>query len=199
MHLLTRFICVSFSQLLLLQGCGYSFRNSGTVLPPTVKKIYIPYVENRSTEATLSQLVTESIRDEFERYGVVQVVESRDEADATLKVAVLDLKRKSKTVAGRSNTDNQRQSTLSLGAELKTSEGKILWQQAPILVGGGFGTDRSTVITSGASFVGGTLGASDVAALGERELQRGQEQEILSQLADQAAAEIYEAAVAEPF
>lgn len=184
---------------LALAGCGYTFRNSGSVLPNTVKKIYIPFAENRSTEGQLTRLLTESLRDEFERYGVVTVVEEPSEADATLRITIMELKRRSLTVAGRSSTDNQRTTSLLIRGELKDRDGKVLWQEPSLNVGKGFGTSRAAVVTSGAGFVGGTLGAGDLAGLGERELQRGQEQAALSDLADEAAAQIYEEAVAEPF
>lgn len=183
----------------VLTGCGYTFRNSGTVLPSTVKKIYIPFAENRSTEGQLTRLLTEALRDEFERYGVVTVVEEPSEADATLRITIMELKRRSLTVAGRSSTDNQRTTSLLISGELKDRGGKVLWQEPALNVGKGFGTSRAAVVTSGAGFVGGTLGAGDLANLGERELQRGQEQSALSDLADEAATQIYEEAVAEPF
>lgn len=196
---LSSFLVVLIVVATFLAGCGYNFRNSGTVLPKTVKKIYIPFAENRSTEGQLTRLLTEALRDEFERYGVVTVVEEPSEADATLRITIMELKRRSLTVAGRSSIDNQRTTSLLIRGELKDRDGKVLWQEPALNVGKGFGTSRVAVVTSGAGFVGGTLGAGDLANLGDRELQRGQEQSALSDLAEEAATQIYEEAVAEPF
>lgn len=198
-RLLTTFLGVLFFLVMAFSGCGYNFRNSGTVLPKTIRKIYIPFAENRSTEGQLTRLLTEALRDEFERYGVVTVVEEPSEADATLRITIMELKRRSLTVAGRSSIDNQRTTSLLIRGELKDRDGKMLWQEPALNVGKGFGTSRAAVVTSGAGFVGGSLGAGDLLNLGERELQRGQEQFALSELAEEAASQIYEEAVVEPF
>lgn len=188
--------------LLFLSGCGYTFQGSGSVLPPDVKKIYIPLVENNSTQSGLTTVFTESLRERFERYGVVTVVDDISEADAVLKTRILKVQRQTGAVNGASDSAIQLDGKMQLAAELRRTSGAVLWKNPGFEVSQTYGSVNETVVTSSSDFAASGLDQANFATLGQngsREVQRGQERNVLQQLADEAASKIYEAAVAPDF
>lgn len=185
--------------LFFTAGCGYTFQGSGSVLPADVKRIYIPIVENSSTEASLTTMVTESLRDRFERFGVVTVVDSYDQADAALKVRII--KTKKKTRASRSVTDTAQQldTEVTLSAELRRLSGQVLYRNPNFTVSQAYASSRESVVSSSADFAGGNLGSADLSGLDAREVARGQEQEALNTVSDLVAKQIYDESVAPDF
>lgn len=196
MQLKTVAIC---AVVLLVSGCGYEFQGSGSVLPADVKRVYIPIAENNSTEPALALLVTEAVRDRFERFGVVSIVDEQKDADAILQAKVLKVKHDTNTVSGRADTALQQNTTLSLAAELRRVSGPVLWRNPNLSVTKVFGSTAGSVVTTSADFAGSGLSSSDIGSLDSRELARGQEQQALSDLADLAARRIYDDAVAPDF
>ena len=180
-------------------SCGYQLKNSTTILPPNVRKIYIPSVENLTTEVQLTQLITEALREEFEKYGVVTVTETPANSDATLTMKIVEIKRSTKTTTGRSDVDNQRNTSVKVSGNLVANSGKVLWASNGLSVTKGFGTDQSTVVSSSADFLESPLGGQSLQNTNTRELQRGQEQEALEGLAEEVAQKIYLDAVSEDF
>ena len=62
------FIKIIISSLVFVfVGCGYTFIGSGSSLPPNVKSVYIPFVTNLSSETYITPLITEALREEFEK------------------------------------------------------------------------------------------------------------------------------------
>lgn len=184
---------------LLLTGCGYGFQGSGSVLPPDVRRIQIPIVENNSTESQLTQLVTESLRDQFERYGVVTIVEEVTEADAVLKAKILRVSRKARAVTSNTDTVNQFDTTMQISAELRKANGQILWANPSMTITKAVGTSRDLVVSTSADFASGNLSSSDLADQNTREIARGQEQDALENISRLAARKIYDDAVAPDF
>lgn len=185
--------------LLVASGCGYTFRGSGSVLPADVKSIYIPNVENGSTELGLGDVVTEALREEFDSYGTVSVVERQSEADAILKVRITDVKRTTSTVRANSNTALQMDTTMNLAGELRRSTGQVLWRDNQIRVTKGYGADKSVVVATSPDFASGSISRSDLSSLSTREISRGQEQNALNALAVEGARLVYDKAVAPDF
>lgn len=186
-------ICLS------LIGCGYTLEGGESVLPPDVKNIYIPLVENNTAESGLSNTVTEALRDRFDRYGVLFVVNNRSQADAELQARIVSVKRNTRTSSSNTDTSLQVDSTLKLAAELRRITGPLLWQNKNISVSRSFGTASNVVVTSSVDFAQGSLSASDLTALDSRELARGQEQAVWERLAEEAAKQIYTKAVLPDF
>jgi outer membrane lipopolysaccharide assembly protein LptE/RlpB len=184
---------------MLLVGCGYTFRGSESALPPDVRNIYIPTVENNSTKLGLSTIMTEAIRDEFDSYGTVTVVESQNEADAVLKVRILSVLENTGSTRSGTNTALQMQTTVTLSGELRRITGPVLWRSNAIQATQTFGADSSVVVTSSLDFAGGPSAAGDLAGLSSREVSRGQEANALSSLAANAARQIYDKSVAPDF
>ena len=184
---------------LLFGGCGYTFRGSESALPPDVKKIFIPQAENNSTKLGLAAIVTEAMRDEFDSYGTVSVVDSQNEADAVLKVRILNVIENTGATRSGSNTALQMQTTITLAGELRRVTGPVLWRDNTIRATQAFGADSSVVVTSSLDFAGGPSGAGDLAGLSSREVSRGQEANALTTLAANAARQFYDKAVAPDF
>ena len=185
--------------LCLLSGCGYTFEGAGSVLPPDVTKVYVPRVENTTTETFLTNAVTEALRDRFERYGVLYVVENEAEADAVLEASIIDVKRNTRTSTGDTDTALQFSSSLTIDAELRRVTGGTLWKNKRIVTTRTFGAASNVVVTSSANFASSSINAGDLAGLTDRELSRGQEREVFEEMAEQAARQIYEQAVLPEF
>lgn len=184
---------------LLISSCGYTLRGSGSVLPADVKTVYIPRVENGSTELGLADVVTEALREEFDSYGTVSVVEKQGEADAVLKVVITDVKNTTSTVDPTTNTALQMDTTMFLGGELRRTTGQVLWRENNLKVTKGYAANQNVVVTSSADFASGSISASDLASLSARDISRGQEAQALNDLASDAARMVYDKAVAPDF
>lgn len=193
-------LVVAVSLLLLSSsGCGYQLQGGGTILPEGVRKIYVSRVVNRSSETTLSQLLTEALRDEFERYGAVDVVDSARQSDAELVVEVTQVRRGTRASTSVTDTALQQDTTVTASGTLKSRDGQVLWQDPALVVTRPFGVSANSVITSSAAFAGGNLGSQDISGLSTREVSRGQEQQALDDIATQVARRIYTDAVAPDF
>lgn len=182
-----------------LVGCGYTFHGGGSVLPPDVKRVVIPLVENNSTEPGLSTIVTEALREQFERFGVLIVVDSYGEADAVLDARIMEVARKTRAVTSGTDLALQYDTTLLLAAELRRVTGPVLWRNPRVAVSKAFGTTSDAVVTSSVDFAASGLSGDDLATLGDREVGRGQEREALLELAAEAARLVYYEAVAPDF
>ncbi len=182
-----------------LSACGYTFRGSGSVLPPDVKAIFIPLAENNSTKIGLAEIVTESMREEFDSYGAVSVVDRQSEADAVLKVTIANVKETTSTVNASSNTAVQMDTTMYLAAELRRVTGPVLWRDGAIKVTKAYGTNASVVVETSPDFASGSISSSDLSSLSTREISRGQEASALNTLATDAARIVYAKSVAPDF
>ena len=185
--------------LLALSGCGYTFQGSGSDLPPDIKRIAIPFAENDSTEPGLSTVVTEALRDQFDKYGVITVVDEDDNPDAILAVKVLGVQRQTGTVTSATQSALQMDTVLTMSAELKRPNNQLLWHNPKLKISKSVSADKGSVVTSSADFASGSLSASDLQKLGDREVFRGQEQVALEDLAEHAATHIYDVAVTPDF
>ncbi len=182
-----------------VSSCGYGFRGSGSILPADVKRVYIPAVENNSSESGLTQTLTEALRDEFERYGALYVVDDLSEADAVLLAKITEVKRETRTSTATDNTALQYDTHLRLSADLSKTNGQKLWSSNKIAVSSSFATSSNVVVTSSADFASSNLNSGDLGNLNNRELARGQERDVLDQLAEKSAREIYTQAVMPEF
>lgn len=194
----TLFLSIFF----VVSGCGYGFQGSGSILPPDVKRVYIPRVENNSVELSLSSVLTEALRDRFERYGVVTIVDEIGQADAVLRARILKIKRQAGSVTSSTDTALDVDTTMTVAAELKRVTGPVLWRNQAISVTRSFGSSAGVVVTTSPQFAGGNLSAGDLAQLeagGTREVARGQEGDAFSSMCDETARLIYQAAVAPDF
>ena len=198
MNTLTRLLLLPVLPI-LVSSCGYTFRGSGSVLPADVKNIYIPRVENGSTELGLADVVTEALREEFDSYGTVSVVEKQGTADAILKVVINDVKNTTSTVDPTTNTALQMDTTMFIGGELRRTTGQVLWRENNMKVSKGYAANQNVVVTTSPDFASGSISSSDLASLSSRDISRGQEAQALNDLASDAARMVYDKAVAPDF
>ena len=190
---------VILSIFLALTSCGYTFQGSGSVLPPDVKRIAIPIVENNSTEAGLAVAMTEALRDRFERFGVVTIVEDVKEADAVLSARILKVVKDTRTSTSSTDYQLQLNSTLTVAGELRRVDGSLLWRNTNMSVTKPYGTTQNVVVTSSAQFSAGNLSSSDLGALDDLQLGRGQEAQALGQAVLDVASRVYDEAIAPDF
>jgi hypothetical protein len=127
------------------------------------------------------------------------VVESLGEADAVLNTTILSLRRDRTTVTSGTATALQFDSVLTLAVNLRRTSGPLLWENRALVTRKSFGTSSDVVVTSSPGFAGGGLNQGDLASLNTREIARGQEQQVLEDLALLAARLVYDQAVAPDF
>ena len=180
-------------------GCGYQFQGGGSVLPAEVKKIYVPRVASVSTNPKIVGLLTDALRDRFDKFGVVQVVDSLEEADAVLEVKLLKSKKGSLTSTSATDRSLQVDNQLTLSGALTRITGQVLWSNPSFTISKSSANARSALITTSAAFSGSGLGAADIVGLSDREVSRSQEQAALATLVDLAAKQVYSEAVAPDF
>ena len=79
----SRVLLFALATLLTTGGCGYHLARRGNNLPPDIRRIAIPVLENRSMEPGLEANLTDALRRRFAEGGWVQIVDV-DESDAVL-------------------------------------------------------------------------------------------------------------------
>ena len=198
-HSLFCFSLLMLCSLLPLQGCGDGFRGSESALPPDVERVFIPIVTNKSTQAGVDTLLTEALRDEFDRYGTITVVDRRSQADAVLDATITSITRERGPTTSNTDTALLLFTVMTLQAELRKKTGALLWKNDRMRVSKAFGAEGGVVVTSSADFASGNIGSSDFENLDDREVSRGQEQQALEDLSEQVARQIYAGAVLPEF
>ena len=184
---------------LFVSGCGYSFQGSSTILPASVRTVFVDQVKNNSTDARLGVLVTEALRDRFDRGGVITLADSVENADAVLTVAIKRIDGGAVTSTSTTNQALQVNNTLVLSAELLRINGQILWSNPLLVVNRYSAATRSAVQTTTGDFASTGLLASDVVGLSDREVARSQQQSVYGPLVDEAARRIFEESVGPDF
>ena len=185
--------------LLSINGCGYRLIGSGTVLPPDVKKVAILPVDNQTSETGLSNELTESIRSNFERFGVVEVVDDPKEADAVLRTKVVKLDTRVRSVTGSSDVAVDYDLVMTLSGELKKRNGQVLWRNNNLRASESFASTSGVVVTSSSDFAQGGLSAGALGGLDSREVSRGQQREALTTVIEEISRLLYLDAVAPGF
>lgn len=184
---------------LFLTACGYTFIGAGSALPVDVRKIYIPVVENETTEHALTMTMTEALQDRFERYGVISVVDSLSEADAVLNAKILSVEQDTETSTSGTDVALQYSVTMSISAELRRVSGPVLWRNNNLSASQLFGATSDVVVKSSADFSSSSLSADDLSRMNSREVARVQESEALDMMAEKIAKMVYNQAVAPEF
>ena len=100
------------------------------------------------------QIASEALRDRFERFGVLSIVDERGEADAVLKGAILNVKQDTSTTTSRTDTALEVNTTITLAGEMRKTDGELLWRNKGFTVTRPFGSPKSRMILVGASGVG---------------------------------------------
>ena len=188
-----------FCLALFLSACGYTFIGAGSALPADVRKVYIPVVENETTEHALTMTMTEALQDRFERYGVLSVVDNLSEADAVLNAKIISVDQDTETSTSGTDVALQYSVTMVLSAELRRVSGPVLWRNNSLRASQLFGATSDVVVKSSADFSSSSLSADDLSRMNTREVARVQESEALEVMADKIALMVYDQAVAPEF
>lgn len=185
--------------LLLAAGCGYRLQGSGSILPPDVRTVYVGPIENETTEPGLSLELAEALRSEFERYGVVSVVDEESMADANLSGKISSLRTNVRSVTGSTDIELQVDLIMTVALELRRRNGQLLWRNRSLNTTETFASAASNVVTSSSAFAQGGIGAESLQGLGDREVSRGQKRQALSDLIEETSRLVYLDAVAADF
>ncbi|MCC6221536.1 MAG: hypothetical protein IT291_09885 [Deltaproteobacteria bacterium] len=182
-----------------LVSCGYRFQGSGSILPDDIRTVAIAPVENETTVSGLGPELGEALRSEFERYGVVTVVEDASLADAVLEAKVLSVGTSVKNVTGSTDIELDAEIMLTIGAQLERRNGQVLWRNNRLSASQSIASVSDVVVTSSSQFLEGGIGAGSLASLEDRELSRGQQRQAISDLTEEISRKVYLEAVAEDF
>ncbi len=185
--------------VMLLSSCGYAFQGSGTVLPADIKTIAIRVAENQTTETGLGLNFTEKLQSRFERYGAVKVVDPDEDADAELITKILSIETSVQDVTSDTDIELEQDITLTIFAELRRSNGQVLYRNPQLKSRESFASVSDVVVTSSSSFAQGGISADTLGSLGSREVSRGQQAAVLDELLDESARQLYLDAVAAEF
>jgi len=81
---MTRRLVIAVLLGLSATGCGYALAGRGSFLPPDIRVVGIPQLQNQSTFFNVEQVLTEKVRAEFIGRGKYQVVPDATGVDAVL-------------------------------------------------------------------------------------------------------------------
>ncbi len=112
--------------LILVSGCGYRFAGTGDFAEGT-ESIFIPILENRTSESRLEKLVTDDLIYVFTKNRKDILAGSIDDADAVLYGIVNSI---STTTISRDdpNTSSERSVKLFVDTKLVVPEGRVIWR-----------------------------------------------------------------------
>ncbi len=78
-------LCLCVSVAILLSSCGYHVGGTGSRLPPGLKVIAVPALENRTSRYRIEQRMTEAVVREFLARTRYRIVSTEDSGDAVLR------------------------------------------------------------------------------------------------------------------
>ena len=112
--------------LILVSGCGYRFSGTGD-FPEGTKSIFIPILENRTSESRLENQVTDDLIYEFTKNRKDILAGSIGDAEAVLYGIIRSI---SITTISRDdpNTSSERSVKLSVDMKLVVPEGRVIWR-----------------------------------------------------------------------
>jgi hypothetical protein len=84
-------LCLCVSVAILFSACGYHVGGTASQLPPGIKVIAVPALENRTNRYRVEQLMTEAVVREFLERTKYRVVSTEDSADAVLHGEITSL------------------------------------------------------------------------------------------------------------
>ncbi|MFH1852827.1 MAG: LptE family protein [Candidatus Neomarinimicrobiota bacterium] len=90
-------ILVSAAALLVLAGCGY-YSLAGSI-PPHIRNIAIPLVENQTAEFGMAEAVTDNLQTSFTRENILRLVDE-DQSDSVLRGTITRVEDKAQTFTG---------------------------------------------------------------------------------------------------
>jgi outer membrane lipopolysaccharide assembly protein LptE/RlpB len=185
--------------VMLLTSCGYSFQGSGSILPQDIKTIAIPLADNNTTTPGLGQRFTEALRSRFDRYGAVKVIEDESRADAVFRAKIDNVDTRVSDVTSNTDIELESELVLTVSAELRRRNGQLLYRNSGMNISDSAASVGNVVVTSSSDFAQSGIQGSTLDTLGSHEVARGQGQQVLDDLLDEASRKLYLEAVAADF
>lgn len=134
-------LCLCVSAAIFLSACGYHVGGAASRLPPGLKVIAVPALENRTKGYRVEQRMTEAVVREFLARTKYRIVSTEDSADAVLHGEITSLESSpvvfdttpNPTVIPNVNTSTARATTMLVSVRLKVrleerETKKILYQ-----------------------------------------------------------------------
>ena len=84
-------LCLCACVAVFLSSCGYHVGGTGSRLPPGLKVIAVPALENRTSRYRVEQRMTEAVVREFLARTRYRIVSTEDSADAVLRGEIMSL------------------------------------------------------------------------------------------------------------
>jgi hypothetical protein len=121
-----RVLLASLVMSLVSGGCGYSLRTS---LPPGIKSVHVPVLENKTAEPGIEDFITQALTQAVVQSARVRIARNAQEADATLSGSIVEYRLAALSFDSSANVTSYR---LIIGLALTFKEvrtDKILWKQ----------------------------------------------------------------------
>ena len=116
--------------LIFVSGCGYRFAGTGD-FPEGTESIFIPILENRTSESGLEKQITDDLIYEFTKNSKDILARSIDDADAVLYGIIRSIG--TKTISRVDpNTSSERRVKISVDMKLVVPEGRVIWREEGI-------------------------------------------------------------------
>jgi hypothetical protein len=121
-----RVLVASLALAIVSGGCGYSLRTS---LPPGIKVVHVPVLENKTAEPGIEDFITQALTQAVVQSARVRIARNAQEADATLSGSIVEYRLAALSFDRSANVTSYR---LVIGLALTfkdLKQDKILWKQ----------------------------------------------------------------------
>lgn len=121
-----RVLLASLAVALVSGGCGYSLRTS---LPPGIKSVHVPVLENKTAEPGIEDFITQALTQAVVQSARVRIARNAQEADAILSGSIVVYRLAALSFDRSANVTSYR---LVIGLDLTfkdLKQDKILWKQ----------------------------------------------------------------------
>ena len=116
----------SLAAVLIPGGCGYSLRTS---LPPGIKTVHVPVLENKTAEPGIEDFITQALTQAVVQSARVRIAGNAREADATLEGSIVEYRLTALSFDSSANVTSYR---LIIGLALTfkdLKQNKVIWKQ----------------------------------------------------------------------
>ncbi|MDP8222356.1 MAG: LptE family protein [Candidatus Lernaella stagnicola] len=122
----SRFLLAALLLVIAAAGCGYHLARPGNNLPPTIRRVAVPVLENQTMEPGLEALLTDQLRRRFAESGWVRI-SAVDDSDAVLLGKVVKFKT-SPIAFNESDFAVEYRAQMNVWVRLVDREGRVLWE-----------------------------------------------------------------------
>ena len=127
------------------------------------------------------------------------MIDDQNKADAVLTAKIQSIGTAVRDVTGETDIEVELSLTMNIAAELRRTNGQILWKNPRLQGRTSFASAGSNVVTSSSGFAQGGISGETLAGLDDREVSRGQKRQALSELIEDVSRRVYLDAVAADF